>query len=165
MSEIDPRQLPFITLDVRGTVNRGRPDAVTFQQSNGGLQIKCGVQAGFNPKSQRQQLQRIQLLAATRRASQKEHAERNFFAFLAHEHGDTHAWSDRFKHLFIKFRSYGEARYGCGIFSGNLPDRLVRRYGSEKYGEGFYVEKNTGVIDLDAVQAEYPNIDLDCFQT
>ena len=157
-------KLVFAGLRISGTVRRGQPDAITFQRSHGGQQIKHGVQSVMNPKTQRQQLQRVHLKAATINTANISSADKERFRREAEKRGKQRSGTCEFKSQFSKNNKYGQSKFGTGLYSGDLPQRHNLRYGTSIYGEGFYSKSPDVPNDISSMEARYPNISMDCFK-
>ncbi|MDZ7721668.1 MAG: hypothetical protein U5R06_02280 [candidate division KSB1 bacterium] len=157
-------KLIFAGLRISGTVRRGQPDAITFQRSHGSLQIKHGVQAGANPKTQRQQLQRVHLKAATNNTNNISSADKERFRHEAIKRGKQRSGTCEFKSQFSKNNKYGQSKFSTGLYSGDLPERHNLRYGTSVFGEGFYSNSPDVPNDIDAMESQYPDISMDCFK-
>jgi|GEM_PF-5342781 len=165
MSDDIAPKLVYASAVIAGTVRRGQSDAVTFQRSHGAQQVKQGPLIPQNPKTQRQQLQRIHLRAAARDIHRPTDEQKLVFHNCVNRIFKRRAWSDEFKSQYVKINHYGEARFGCGLYSGELPMQHVEKYGDNLYGDGFFAKSGDAPTDVSSIETEFPNINVDCFKS
>lgn len=165
MSEDLAPKLVYASAIISGTVRRGQPDSYIFQRSHGSQQVKEGPIIPQNPKTQRQQLQRIHLRASARDIDRPTEEQKLIFHNCLQRFFMHRAWSDEFKSQYTKINHYGEARYGCGLYSGNLPAQHVEKYGDNLYGDGFFAKSGDAPRQTEPIETEFPNINIDCFKS